>query len=206
MEPWPSLAHQLISNYNMSTIQLLQATNNTTSPQVTVPTESCVNGVCSPNVQLDNPIFTTPVNIPTQNITNGTNPTGTMTTGGMQGIQNGSTVQGGGGAKLSPDDPCSLFNCLGSFKNNSRYQGGTAGQIASNIAVDIAVLMTYVAGSIAIIFVLVGAFKMLTSEGDTKKYEDGLKSIRYAITGLVFSVLAYGLIAVVLTVLGAWSN
>ena len=105
-----------------------------------------------------------------------------------------------------PDNPCDIFGCLGSFKNNTRYQSGTAGEIASNIAVDIAVLMTYVAGSIAIIFVLVGAFKMLTSEGDSKKFEDGLKSIRYAVIGLVFSVLAYGLIAMVLSVLGAWSK
>ena len=105
-----------------------------------------------------------------------------------------------------PEDPCELFGCLSSFSNNSRYNGGTAGQIASNIAVDIALLMTYVAGSIAIIFVLIGAFKMLTSEGDSKKYEDGLKSIRYAVTGLVFSVLAYGLIAAVLAILGAWSR
>ena len=105
-----------------------------------------------------------------------------------------------------PEDPCDIFGCLNSFTNNTKYKTGTAGQIANNIAVDIAVVMTYVAGSIAVIFVLIGAFKMLTSEGDSKKYEDGLKSVRYAVTGLVFSVLAYGLIAVVLQVLTAWSR
>lgn len=119
-------------------------------------------------------------------------------------IQNAGVPNPSSGPK--PENPCDLFGCIGSFKNNARYQTGTAGEIASNIAVDIAVLMTYVAGSIAIIFVLIGAFKMLTSEGDSKKYEEGLKSIRYAVTGLVFSVLAYGLIAIVLSVLGAWSK
>ena len=105
-----------------------------------------------------------------------------------------------------PENPCKLFGCLNSFESNSRYQTGTAGLIANNIAVDIAILMTYVAGSIAVVFVLIGAFKMLTSEGDTKKYEDGLKSVRYAITGLVFSVLAYGLVAATLQFLSSWSK
>ncbi len=105
-----------------------------------------------------------------------------------------------------PENPCDLFGCLNSFTNNPDYTTGTAGQIANNIAVDIAVVLTYVAGSIAVVFVLIGAFKMLTSEGDSKKYEDGLKSVRYAVTGLVFSVLAYGLIATVLQVLTFWSK
>ncbi len=64
----------------------------------------------------------------------------------------------------------------------------------------IAQLMTFIIASIAIIFVLYGAFLWLTDA--EKGAEKGRKIITNAVIALVISVVAYGLIGVVIGFLG----
>lgn len=68
-------------------------------------------------------------------------------------------------------------------------------------ASQIAQLMTFIIGSIAIIFVLYGAFLWLTDQ--EKGAEKGLKIIRNAVIALVISVVAYGLVGVILNFLNS---
>ncbi len=61
-------------------------------------------------------------------------------------------------------------------------------------------LITRIAGylfgislSVAVIMILYGAFQMLTSAGDPKKFQDGKKTIIYALIGVGVVVIAGGL-------------
>ena len=70
-------------------------------------------------------------------------------------------------------------------------------------ASKIAQLMTFIIASIAIIFVLYGAFLWLTDA--EKGAEKGRKIITNAVIALVISVVAYGLIGVVISFLSSYS-
>ena len=61
------------------------------------------------------------------------------------------------------------------------------------------VLMSYLVGVAAIIMVILGAFKYVTSGGDTNKVTSAKNTIVYALIGLVVAVLAQILVRFVLT-------
>lgn len=61
------------------------------------------------------------------------------------------------------------------------------------------VLMSYLVGVAAIIMVIMGAFKYVTSGGDTNKVTSAKNTIVYALIGLVVAVLAQVLVRFVLT-------
>jgi hypothetical protein len=105
-------------------------------------------------------------------------------------------------ASSRPVDPCSITGfCLGGVQNNARYSQGSVGENARNIILDAASVLTFVAASVAILFIVYQAFQMLNSQGDSKKYGDAVKGIVYAFAGLVLSVVAYGLVAGIINVI-----
>lgn len=100
--------------------------------------------------------------------------------------------------------PCDITFCIGGL-DNTRYSdtGLTQGQRANNIIVDIAALLTFVIASIAVIFAVYSGFRMLTSDGDAKKFEEARSGLIYAVVGLVVAVLSYGIIASIIGVLSS---
>jgi hypothetical protein len=103
---------------------------------------------------------------------------------------------------IKPIDPClgGGFGCVG---NVQKYNSGIGGSTINDAIIDFSAWVAYIAGAVAILFIIFGAFKMLTSVGDSKKYEEGLKSIQYAVTGLVIIALSFGGIAAVLSFLNS---
>jgi Type IV secretion system pilin len=102
----------------------------------------------------------------------------------------------------APLDPCLFGPCIGQV---SRYKAeDTPGERASLIIIDIATVITYVGAAIAVIYVVLQGFKMVTANGDAKKYEQSLKGIVYAIFGLIVMVISYGIIASVVNIVGGW--
>ena len=53
-----------------------------------------------------------------------------------------------------------------------------------------------IAGSLAAVMILWGAFQIMTSKGDSKKVTNGRHTIIYALGGLVIIILARGLVAI----------
>lgn len=53
-----------------------------------------------------------------------------------------------------------------------------------------------VAGSLAAIMILYGAFQILTSRGSEEKYKAGKKTIIYALGGFIIVILARGLVGI----------
>jgi uncharacterized membrane protein len=60
-------------------------------------------------------------------------------------------------------------------------------------------IMSVIVGITAVIFVLVGGFKFITSSGDSQKAASARNTIIYAVVGLVVAALAQVIVSYVLT-------
>lgn len=60
-------------------------------------------------------------------------------------------------------------------------------------------LLSYIIGVVAVIVIMVGGFKYITSNGDSNGVENAKNTILYAVIGLVVAVLAQFLVRVVLS-------
>lgn len=54
---------------------------------------------------------------------------------------------------------------------------------------------------IAVVMVIYGAFQIMTAQGDTEKFTSGRKTIVYAIVGYGIIICAWGIVAVIQSVL-----
>ncbi len=67
-------------------------------------------------------------------------------------------------------------------------------------------VVIYIVPPVVTIFILVGAFKILTAGGNTTQFEEGKKTITYTIVGAAVVLLASGLIKVIENFLRAAAN
>ncbi|MDO8584530.1 MAG: hypothetical protein Q7R85_00185 [bacterium] len=72
----------------------------------------------------------------------------------------------------------------------------------SDLICGIAAALAVIAGAIAVIMVLYGAFQILTAGGEPKKFEEGRHTIIYAAIGLAVVLLASGIVSLVGNILG----
>lgn len=56
---------------------------------------------------------------------------------------------------------------------------------------------------ITVLMVLVGAFQILTAGGQKEKFEEGKKTITWAVFGFALIILSRGLISIIVDILGA---
>lgn len=91
-----------------------------------------------------------------------------------------------GATELSLDDS----------KTNCKVEGGTTR--INNLISDAINILSIVVGIIAVIMIVVGGFKYVTSGGDSSNITSAKNTIIYAIIGLVFVALAQFLVQFVL--------
>ena len=60
-------------------------------------------------------------------------------------------------------------------------------------------ILAYLAGVLAVIFVMLGGFKYITSGGDSQKAASGRQTLMYALVGLVVVIFSWQLILFVLS-------
>jgi hypothetical protein len=80
-----------------------------------------------------------------------------------------------------------LFEASG---NSLRLAQGGIPTILGNI-ISIA---SFLSGIVAVIFIIVGGIRLITSAGSSKAIEGARKTITYAVVGLVLSISAYGIL------------
>ena len=61
-------------------------------------------------------------------------------------------------------------------------------------------------GIISILFIIVGGYKMVLSNGNEKTFTEGRNTVTYAVIGLVVAILAYTIIVVVTNTVGSLGN
>jgi hypothetical protein len=59
---------------------------------------------------------------------------------------------------------------------------------------DIVNLLLYITGALAVIVLIYGGIRYVTSTGDAKRVQQAKDTIVYAITGLVIAILAYAIV------------
>ncbi len=59
-------------------------------------------------------------------------------------------------------------------------------------------ILLYVAGTIAVIMIIVGAIRYITSDGDPGKASTAKNTIIYSVIGLVVAVMSFGIVSFVL--------
>jgi hypothetical protein len=95
-----------------------------------------------------------------------------------------------------PINPCEISgNCLKGTEDLAN--GGVTGNTISSFLLQIAQFATFVAAAVAVLFIVLGGYQMITSNGDSTKYGNALKTVQYAVIGLVLAAVAYTIIAVV---------
>ncbi len=57
--------------------------------------------------------------------------------------------------------------------------------------------LVYIAAAIAPIFIIWGAFQMLTSGGQAEKFNSGKKAILYAVIGFLIVLMASGIVKII---------
>lgn len=77
-------------------------------------------------------------------------------------------------------------NCGGEQANTAACQAGTADPISGSngLLFKITHIVTYVAGSLAVIFIIYGGIKYITANGDTGKVKSARDTVVYSLIGL----------------------
>ncbi len=99
---------------------------------------------------------------------------------------------------FTPLDPCVTFgnSCLKGIEQFQSEEGGISGILAFlQTGINIA---TYISVPIAVVFIIIGGYNMMNSQGDEKKYASGLNTIQYAIAGFVIILLAGTIIGLII--------
>lgn len=67
---------------------------------------------------------------------------------------------------------------------------------------DVIAILLFIAGAIAVLFVIIGGFQYVTSGGNEESAKKGKKTLTNAIIGIVIIILAYAIINVVVNTVG----
>jgi hypothetical protein len=100
-----------------------------------------------------------------------------------------------------PSNPCdSKFgnNCL---TGTTSLASGTSSDSITKAIISFARILTFVSAGLAILFIVIGGVRMITSNGNDSQYKSALTTIQYAIIGLVVTAVAYSAISIISGVL-----
>ena len=101
---------------------------------------------------------------------------------------------------LSPITVSALdSNARNGFNSSVNNVGGSEASGLPEVVVSTINIMLYVAGVIAVIIIVIGALRFVTSEGDAAAANKAKNSIAYALVGLVLAALAYAIVNFILS-------
>jgi hypothetical protein len=109
---------------------------------------------------------------------------------------------------VAPVDPCSTETgktapgCQAGFFKNI-FDGVGAGGLTGIAAViaQVGFFLVGVIAAVSVLFLILGAFDMVSDSGDGKKFANGKTRITNAIIGLVVALLAFAIVSVVIRVI-----
>lgn len=90
-------------------------------------------------------------------------------------------------------------NAKNDFQSSVNEVGGSEASGLPEVVVNTINIMLYVAGVIAVIIIVIGALRFVTSEGDAASANKAKNSIAYALVGLVLAALSYALVNFILS-------
>ena len=103
-------------------------------------------------------------------------------------------VLGVAGLMLLPASTAGAIDaCSGSdtyiCKSSPESLTGSNGIFTNAISV-----LLYIAGTVAVIMIVVGALRYITSDGDSSKASQARLTVIYSVVGLVIAIMSYGIV------------
>ena len=105
---------------------------------------------------------------------------------------------GAGGGSTEVEDPCKLHKsefpelCKGGNEDDAKTKVGNILNVVYSLI-----------GVVAVVFVIIGGFKYMTSQGEPGRVQQAKNTILYALIGLVITISAFAITAFILQALGA---
>jgi hypothetical protein len=105
---------------------------------------------------------------------------------------------GTGGGSTKVEDPCKLHKsefpelCNGGDEDDAKKMVGKILNVVYGLI-----------GVVAVVFVIIGGFKYMTSQGEPGRVQQAKNTILYALIGLVITISAFAITAFILQALGA---
>ncbi len=84
--------------------------------------------------------------------------------------------------------------CDTSGAGNTEVCETTAKGLTDGILGTVINILLYVAGTIAVIMIIVGAIRYITSDGDSNRASQARNTIIYAVVGLVVAIMSFGIV------------
>lgn len=99
-------------------------------------------------------------------------------------------------AQGEPIDVCDPAFGIGCLPGTNEQNLGRGSNAVVRTVIDIVLYLIYIAGAVAIFFIVLGGYTMMSANGDKEKYTSGLKSLQYAVMGLVLVILSVTIILI----------
>jgi hypothetical protein len=100
----------------------------------------------------------------------------------------------GAPAPINPCDPSLGDNCL---KGTTSLASGTSSDSITKTIIGFARILTFVSAGLAILFIVIGGVRMITSNGNDTQFKSALTTVRYAVLGLIVTAVAYSAISII---------
>lgn len=78
--------------------------------------------------------------------------------------------------------------------SNSEVCKTSASDLTNGILKNVINVLLYVAGTIAVIMIIIGAIRYITSDGDSNRASQARNTIIYAVVGLVVAIMSFGIV------------
>ncbi len=95
-----------------------------------------------------------------------------------------------------PVDLCSGFIEGACLEGTDKYASGDGKTTITNLTTNVVGLMIFIAAAIAVFFIVLGGYKVMTSNGDEKTAQEGRGMVFNSIIGLVIVMLSYTIITI----------
>lgn len=96
---------------------------------------------------------------------------------------------------LAPTSSLAIDACKG---NDTVVCTSSPKDLTGGVLKNVISILLYVAGTIAVIMIIVGAIRYITSDGDPSKAGQAKNTIIYAVVGLVVAVMSFGIVSFVI--------
>ncbi len=97
-------------------------------------------------------------------------------------------------AQPSPVGAVNLFEEGCKESSSAVCKEATGGNSANGLIQDVISTLIFVVGIIAVIMIIVGGIKYVTSNGDSSKVTSAKNTVLYSVIGLVVAILAFAIV------------
>lgn len=92
-------------------------------------------------------------------------------------------------------DPCEVFgNCITGV---DQYENTSASRGIIGLILNFVYFLIYIGGALAVLFIVIGAYKMITSAGNDASYKSGKESVTNAVIGLILAIISVTIVTII---------